>query len=338
MPFTPRFSSLRVLVLTCSGESLELEVRAQESVRGLQHTIAYHWKLPPICVMLTLGASALTDAMVKLEELQTDTSIPLIVTAIFSMEKLHQQLLSGRPKEREMAVDDLLQVADRDYEGTVQMLSECFRDPVFKVRAAATEALGKIARPGDACAIAALASRLADSNSEVKQAALEAIAPLLEWGEDGAAADVLKVCFEQGAPSWMKAAAADVLAETAPRGNQHVLQLLINSLENASTQVCRSLITALCKTALHGDEAVVRVLCQHAHDNDWEVRAGAITALGNLVSDGDAMVISLARQLVQDSEPKVRLAAVATLSRLVDQEFQGNNSSTLCSQDCKQTV
>lgn len=337
MPF-PQTSSLHVLVLSCSGESLELQVRAQESVRGVQHKIAQRWQMPPICVMLTLGASALTDTMVKLEDLQTDASIPLILTAIFSMELLHRQLLSGRPKEREMAVDDLLQVAARDYEGSVQILSECLHDPVFKVRAAATEALGGIARPGDACAIAALATRLTDSNSEVKQAALEALAPLLEWDVNGAGPDILKVCFAQEAPSWIKAAAADVLAENAPRGNQHVLQLLINSLENASKQVSRSVITALGKTGLHGDEAVVGVLCQHAHDNDWEVRAGAITALATLASTGDARVISLASQLVTDPEPRVRLAAVATLSRLVEQEFQESNSNTLCFHDCTQTI
>jgi len=317
-------SLVRVVVQTFSGEALELDLKPKETVLGLQHKISQHCKVPPICMTLTSGADVLQDTGMQLVDLIVDDTSPLVLTLVISNESLHRKALSGSPKDREMAVDDLLQVANRDYQSSVEVLSTCSCDHILRVRSAATDALGKIARRGDARAIAALCARLTDSHKEVRLAALESLAPLLDWQEDGAAVDVLNVCFAQHHPgSDMRAAAADVIGETAPQGHQQAICILIDCLKDGASRVRRSAVSALAKTTLCGDASAVAAVCECAKDRDWEVRAGAMTTLATLASFRDSNAIEVANELLRDPELKVQSAASAALAWLVDMELDG---------------
>jgi len=253
---------------------------------------------------------------------------PLIVSAVISIEPLQRQALKATPKERVMAVDDLLRVASRDYQKSVEVFSECASDPVITVRSAAIDALAKIARKGDQVAIKALITRLNDTHVDLRQDALEALGPLLDWDDD-CTIDVLARCLAQNAHPDSKAKAITLIGDEAPHGHTYAIRILTQCLEDAFANVRCTTVIALEKIALCGDESVVLPLCRCAcWDDEVKVRVSAITALANLAPYGDSMTISVARELLGDADKKVQSAAEVALSRLMDLEFQGIEVTT----------
>lgn len=306
--------NIRIIARTFSGNTLELVMQPKETVLHLQHRIAQQLRVPPICISLTVGTDMLQDTGARLADLVTDGSSIVVVIAVISSKPLQDLALNGKPREREAAVDDLLQVADRDHQGTIEVLSQCLEDKVSKVRAAATDALGRIARPGDAGAIAALRMRLEDPNLEVQQGALHALAPLLQWDEHGGAIDVLKVCFQPHNPWPVMVEVVDLIGEFAPQGNTQAVDTLIDCLADRSPMMrCRA-ISALVKTASCGDEVVVAALCGRSSDTNWEVRAAAVQALGRVAPSAEQAAIEAVQELLDDPEPAVQSEAVAALA------------------------
>jgi len=326
-------------VHTFSGHVMELVMGSKDTVLGLQHKIGQQWDIPPSCIVVLVGMDIVEDTRVRLGDVHAGDSSPLIVTAVISIEPLQWQALKATPKERVMAVDDLLRVASRDYQKSVEVFSECLSDHVITVRSAAIDALAKIARKGDQVAIQALTTRLNDTHVDLRQDALEALGPLLDW-DDGCAIDALTRCLTQNAHPEIKAKAITLIGDEAPHGQAHAIHILTQCLEDAFANVrCMSVI-ALEKIAMCGDQSVVLPLCRRAcWDEEWKVRVSAITALANLAPYGDGMTISVARELLGDADKRVQSAAEVALSSLMDLEFQGIEVTTPgCFIDCAECV
>jgi len=256
-----------------------------------------------------------------LGDLVTDRAPALVVIAVISSKRLQERALGGKPREREAAVDDLLQVADRDHQGTIEVLCQCLEDKVFKVRAEATDALGKIAKPSDAGAIAALTACLEDPNAEVRHVALEALGPLLQWDEQGSAIDILQVCFKSHAVAGVKrfmVEAVDLIGEFAPHGNKPALRTLINSLEDRSPMIRCHAMSALVKISSWGDPVVVAALCRRTSDINWEVRAAAARALSSVALFGEQEATKAVRRLLDDPDQTVQSEAMTALAVLAD--------------------
>eukprot|EP00928_Gymnodinium_smaydae_P087869 TRINITY_DN72059_c0_g1_i1.p1 TRINITY_DN72059_c0_g1~~TRINITY_DN72059_c0_g1_i1.p1 ORF type:complete len:350 (+),score=45.76 TRINITY_DN72059_c0_g1_i1:83-1051(+) len=309
-------SPLRIQVQSLVGNHLEFELNANATLLALRLKVAQAWNLPPACVILSTHEAVLTDLAAQLEAALDSSSPSHVLTAAVSSQPLHDIIRTGTAKQRELAVEDLAQIASRDYERSVDMLAWCLTDSVKFVRIAALDSLAKVSHRGDPVALLAVVSCLTDRSNEVRQAAVEALRTTIPWGKEEEALDVLRVCFEPNREAALKVAALDIIGDEAPRGHAKAVSMIITSLSDPESKVRCCALDALINVAVPGDRSVLESVIRCARDKDCYVRQCALQALSVLALAEDEVAVKVARELTRDMDSSVRASAAATLAKL----------------------
>lgn len=176
----------------------------------------------------------------------------------------------------------------------------CLEDPDAEVRAAACDALARLANP---LAVTALFRLLADANPRVVQAAVGAIQSL---GSD----NTQRLALEAAGSGWpsVRRAALRILSYF---GYAAALPLFVTALRDADPRVRDAAVQGL---PFIDHPGALEELVQAARDPAERLRAGAMRSLGQC--RGDARVVATLLRGVADAEAWVRYYACQSLGRL----------------------
>eukprot|EP00811_Abedinium_folium_P032309 NODE_5365_length_1778_cov_7.777105.p1 GENE.NODE_5365_length_1778_cov_7.777105~~NODE_5365_length_1778_cov_7.777105.p1 ORF type:complete len:512 (-),score=79.85 NODE_5365_length_1778_cov_7.777105:99-1634(-) len=192
-------------------------------------------------------------------------------------------------------------------------LASCLSHWSWYVREPAVAAAGKVAPKGHQHALAPL---LHDGDSEVRQAAIRAIARLAERG-NARTVDTMVACLEDD-DDFVRRAAFSVLPRVAERGDSRAIEAAVTRLEHKAWIWRGAAVRALERLVQHGDTAVVTALLPRLKDEDRNVRHVAVKALGKLATPDDVAVAAALGACVADDneEHAIRDAAEAALACL----------------------
>ncbi|WP_437666292.1 HEAT repeat domain-containing protein [Sorangium sp. So ce1182] len=283
-------------------EALRSEVLAPGAARRLSHSLAGSDPGEQAMICSVLGAIGGEDVLLELTRL-LDAEPPVASAAADALGRLSRSAdtrvlaaLRDGDSARRLLLLPLVRgaAAAADVEG-------CLADPDPEVRAAACDALGRIAEPRSARALFPL---LDDPNPRVVHAAMTAIQCL-----GGADVEALALsAAREGTPS-MRRSALRILAYFAPPS---ALPIFIDGLRDPDLRVRERAIHGLASCAEPGAiEALVAV----AADPSGRVRAVAMRALGQ-TSQRDARVIEALLAGLRDDDAWVRYYACQSLGKL----------------------
>jgi len=145
--------------------------------------------------------------------------------------------------------------------------------------------LRKLGLRGGVQAVAAVCGCLEDTDVTVRIAAVEAMAQVVEKG-DQHAIDAVIGRMEHAA-GYIRGAAVMALATVAEKGDQHAVAALIRRLDDADLSVRNAAVEALAHFPEKGDVHALAALIGRLEDADGAVRQAAVKALAHVAEKGD---------------------------------------------------
>ncbi|KYF68563.1 HEAT repeat domain-containing protein [Sorangium cellulosum] len=290
-------------------EALRGEVPAPGAARRLSHSLAGADTGEQAMICGVLGAIGGEDVLLDLTRL-LDAEAPVASAAADALCRLSR------------SADSRVLAALRDGDSARRLLllplvrggaaaddvARCLADPDPEVRAAACDALGRIAEPR---AAAALFPVLDDPNPRVAHAAMAAIQCL-----GGAEVEALALSAARDGSPAARRAALRILAYFAPAS---ALPLFVEGLRDPDMRLRERAIHGL---ACFAEPAAIEALVGVAADPSARVRAVAMRAIGQS-SRRDALVIEALLRGLRDEDAWVRYYACQSLGKLGWEEAAG---------------
>ncbi|MGK3964625.1 HEAT repeat domain-containing protein [Sorangium sp. So ce118] len=282
-------------------EALRSEALAPGAARRLSHSLAGSDPGEQAMICSVLGAIGGEDVLLELTRL-LDAEPPVASAAADALGRLSRSAdtrvlaaLRDGDSARRLLLLPLVRgaAAAADVEG-------CLADPDPEVRAAACDALGRIAEPRSARALFPL---LDDPNPRVVHAAMTAIQCL-----GGAEVEALALSASREGTPAVRRSALRILAYFAPPS---ALPIFIEGLRDPDLRVRERAIHGLASCAEPG---AIEALVSVATDPSGRVRAVAMRALGQ--SQRDSRVIEALLAGLRDEDAWVRYYACQSLGKL----------------------
>lgn len=263
-----------------AGQSLPLELPSDSSVLGAKLAVKRKLQMPQSCQQLLLGTSTLRN-----DELLSTLACgqPLCLTLVVTLAPLLAELEGGAEPARLRALADLRRLG---------------------------------VRGGGEAAVRAVVTRFGDESSEVRGAAAETLGKIVQRGDEGATAEVVRSLSAGGAVPERRLAAVAALVEVAERGDSLVVPALAQCLEDDCWKIRLAAVGALTELAGPGDASAAARRLRHS---SWEVRQSALEALAQIAHRGDAASAAAVLGVLEDeSDARVRRAAVRALASLCE--------------------
>ncbi|WP_437290513.1 HEAT repeat domain-containing protein [Sorangium sp. So ce406] len=283
-------------------EALRGEVPAPGAARRLSHSLAGADAGEQAMICGVLGAIGGDDVLLDLTRL-LDAEAPVASAAADALYRLSRSAdsrvlaaLRDGDSARRLLLLPLVRGA-----AAADDVARCLADPDPEVRAAACDALGRIADPRAASALFPL---LDDPNPRVAHAAMAAIQCL-----GGAEVEALALSAARDGSPAMRRAALRILAYFAPPS---ALPLFVEGLRDPDMRLRERAIHGL---ACFAEPAAIEALVGVAADPSARVRAVAMRAIGQS-SRRDARVIEALLRGLRDEDAWVRYYACQSLGKL----------------------
>ena len=218
-------------------------------------------------------------------------------------EKLLEEVAHGRPHERETALKALAGLGEQLSAEVIEIFAHFrLQDHDDKdVRRAAAQVLGRLVKRLSAVQIFELTARLADKDTNVREAAIEALLGLGERLEDGNCA--------------VREAAIEALARLGKRLPAEVIDKLAGRLEDSHSGVRREAVKAMGRLGERLPPEVIDKLAGRLEDGEVSVRYMAVEALDNLGERLPAEVINKLAGRLEDHDTRVLFRAVEALDK-----------------------
>lgn len=317
MPFQNQ--TIHVTVHNEAQGLLELELGPQSTCYTLKRMVAESWRVPPMCQKLTSRDEVLSDVDLLMDRCELEPELEL--TMIESHEELERCLTHEHSATRLSAVRFLLRVAQRDHARTVSAVHACLQDNNMGVRLAVVEVLAALASAslsGDATAVSMLVGYLEDRESDVRQAATEALARVVK-GNDKPTLEAVRryLVHWRGEVRRTAVRTLSLLAATAS-GDEPSVRALCGCLDDADAEVRSMVARTLPMVAAKGDAFVLKQLGDRFKNVSTDTRRLAVQVFAQMVGGvGEPDMQAMLLPCLQDSEAKVRLAAVEALVQVV---------------------
>jgi HEAT repeat protein len=178
------------------------------------------------------------------------------------------------------------------------------------VRSAAVSALASLVAT-DEPTKAAITAKLHDDDNNVRRAAVSALASLVATDEPTKAAITAKLNDDDNN---VRSAAVSALASLVAT-DEPTKAAITAKLHDGNWQVRRAAFTALA-SLVASDEPTKAAITAKLHDDDSDVRSAAVSALASLVATDEPTKAAITAKL-HDDDNNVRSAAVSALASLV---------------------
>uniref|UniRef100_A0A7S4QEF8 Ubiquitin-like domain-containing protein n=1 Tax=Alexandrium monilatum TaxID=311494 RepID=A0A7S4QEF8_9DINO len=305
----------RVEVVTLAGNMIELNLEPQSTVADLRQAISLAGPGVPAECQRILRNSAL-EPLPDAEPIE-ERQYRLVV----SLDAVCKDLETGDPEQRKKGVETLSRLGSKGGLPAISAVASRLQDVNHGVARAAIHALISLAEQGSReDVIAAIRKRMPECPPGIRQALIEVIGSVAQWGDTGLV-DVLFQGLQDDEPFvWM--AAWEVLAELAESGDNRpaVVQTVIARLAHDDGSVRAAAADALTWVAEAGDRQAVAALVQSSRDYLSFVRTVAVEAIMEMAQCGDPEAIEAVSERLTDDCPMVRGKAAKAMSRLSEDD------------------
>uniref|UniRef100_A0A7S4QFX9 Ubiquitin-like domain-containing protein n=1 Tax=Alexandrium monilatum TaxID=311494 RepID=A0A7S4QFX9_9DINO len=283
----------RVEVVTLAGNMIELNLEPQSTVADLRQAISLAGPGVPAECQRILRNSAL-EPLPDAEPIE-ERQYRLVV----SLDAVCKDLETGDPEQRKKGVETLSRLGSKGGLPAISAVASRLQDVNHGVARAAIHALISLAEQGSReDVIAAIRKRMPECPPGIRQALIEVIGSVAQWGDTGLV-DVLFQGLQDDEPFvWM--AAWEVLAELAESGDNRpaVVQTVIARLAH--------------------DDGSVRAAAADALT--WVAEAGDRQAIMEMAQCGDPEAIEAVSERLKDDCPMVREKAARAMARLSEDD------------------
>lgn len=280
---------IHITVNRMGGDTLELDVDRSTTVAELKEQLGQRLEIPPLCQVLVLESPTLNQSAMLPNEagrvpLHRFVPHPCESGGEVSVaeQSLTLMLVVSYNQSTANLADRMTAIAALTKTGCVSMLLMLMEDTNPDVREAALVAIAAVAPEGDEHALAAAGASLEDLSVFVRRASLQ------------------------------------VLIKIGSKGDERILACIARGLRHENAGVRHTAVEALGAMVENGDIQAVGSLMGCLRDRDFGVRAAAARNVALVAEAKDALAISALTALRNDPEGPVRkqvAKALKTLSR-----------------------
>eukprot|EP00930_Biecheleria_cincta_P030856 TRINITY_DN21389_c0_g1_i1.p1 TRINITY_DN21389_c0_g1~~TRINITY_DN21389_c0_g1_i1.p1 ORF type:complete len:467 (+),score=80.39 TRINITY_DN21389_c0_g1_i1:102-1502(+) len=228
---------------------------------------------------------------------------------------------------RRAAVVALVQIVEIGDKHAIAEVGRCLEHPSSCVRRAAIEVLAQIVEVHDNRAtivmgghgldatetfsrtpMQALLSSLEDVDEEVRQAAVCALAKIIEEG-DVHAIDAVSERLRSYAFWRCRCSALQLLALITPKGNRRAFAAVTDQMKHVDACVRQAALETLAKIAEKGDEQAIAAATALMEDVDARVRRSALDTLMKTLESSDERALAAIDRCQNDADWSIRQAA-----------------------------
>lgn len=222
------------------------------------------------------------------------------------------RLEDGHSTVRTAALWALSHIATKGDAETLVEISKHLKNPQWRVRATAVEALGSVASADDVGA-EALVAGLEDLDAHVRKASVQALEKVSGKDQNVAVAMALRAKDDD----WtVRCVAASGIAGTAKQDDEAALESLAALLKDPIAPVREAASTAIARLVSKGNSAALEMMMLQTKDSDAAVRRAAVSALAQIASKGDTSAFAAATSLLKDQDAGTRQCAAVALQEI----------------------
>lgn len=286
-----------------AGETRKLEMEGDADALRLKQEIAVQMHVPLICQKL-ISHNVVVSNTSKLTSYCADGSSVLSLTLLMSLDEVYSNLNSEVPDIQVAALMTLAELSLHAGEVAVAAVIARFQDKDYRVRLVALKTLPKIAQIGDRCALEASILCLSRGKDE-RAAAVDAIGKLANKGDERTVHAIRALLDDRGVCT--QCAAFYALSKVATV--EDVLIAVKAQLEDTHTRVRTHAVKALAKVAERGDTRAVALVLTRLGDTAHEVRIAVIKALVLLAAKDDKDAVAAVTAHLEDPNADVQSVA-----------------------------